>query len=119
MDRGPAATRAVAGQFCTADSHSEVARSDALSSQPGVRDQPHCQRARPNIHAPANVMQLFPPLPHRGGQFGTIPSMVVPPTSPYGAFFRSAASGRLIQLIIRLTFGASAITATDGELRLF
>jgi hypothetical protein len=38
------------------------------------------------------------------GQFGTIQSTVVPPTSPYGAFVSSAVSGRLIQLTTRLTF---------------
>ena len=38
------------------------------------------------------------------GQFGTIQSTVEPPTSPYGAFVGSAASGRLLQLHARLTF---------------
>jgi hypothetical protein len=38
------------------------------------------------------------------GQFGTIQSTVVPPTSPYGAFVGSAVSGRLLQITARLTF---------------
>jgi hypothetical protein len=38
------------------------------------------------------------------GQFGTIRSTVVPPTSPYGAFVGSAVSGRLLQVQARLTF---------------
>jgi hypothetical protein len=38
------------------------------------------------------------------GQFGTIQSTVVPPTSPYGAFVGSAVSGRLLQLQARVTF---------------
>jgi hypothetical protein len=38
------------------------------------------------------------------GQFGTIQSTVVPPTSPYGAFVGSAVSGREIQVHARLTF---------------
>jgi hypothetical protein len=38
------------------------------------------------------------------GQFGTIQSTVVPPTSPYGAFVGSAVSGRLLQVQARLTF---------------
>ncbi len=38
------------------------------------------------------------------GQFGTIQSTVVPPTSPYGAFVGSAVSGRLVQLTARVTF---------------
>jgi len=43
MDRRPAATWAVAGQFCAADSDSRTAGSDALSSEPGTGDQPHRQ----------------------------------------------------------------------------
>jgi len=38
------------------------------------------------------------------GQFGTIRSTVVPPTSPYGAFVGSAVSGRELQVQARLTF---------------
>jgi hypothetical protein len=38
------------------------------------------------------------------GQFGTIRSTVVPPTSPYGAFVGSAVSGRELQVHARLTF---------------
>jgi len=38
------------------------------------------------------------------GQFGTIRSTVVPPTSPYGAFVGSAVSGRQLQVQARLTF---------------
>ena len=38
------------------------------------------------------------------GQFGTITSTVVPPTSPYGAFVGSAVSGRLLQLHGRIEF---------------
>jgi hypothetical protein len=38
------------------------------------------------------------------GQFGTIQSTVVPPTSPYGSFVGSAVSGRLLQLHARVTF---------------
>ncbi|MBA3912956.1 MAG: hypothetical protein H0X25_03655, partial [Acidobacteriales bacterium] len=38
------------------------------------------------------------------GQFGSIQSTVVPPTSPYGAFVGSAVSGRILQLSGRLTF---------------
>jgi len=38
------------------------------------------------------------------GQFGTIRSTVVPPTSPYGAFVGSAVSGRELQVTARLTF---------------
>ncbi|MBA3913132.1 MAG: carboxypeptidase regulatory-like domain-containing protein [Acidobacteriales bacterium] len=38
------------------------------------------------------------------GQFGTIQTTVVPPTSPYGAFVGSAVSGRILQLNGRLTF---------------
>jgi len=38
------------------------------------------------------------------GQFGTIQSTVVPPTSPYGSFVGSAVSGRLIQLNAKVNF---------------
>ena len=38
------------------------------------------------------------------GQFGSIQSTVVPPTSPYGSFVGSAVSGRLLQFQARLTF---------------
>jgi len=38
------------------------------------------------------------------GQFGSIVSTVVPPTSPYGAFVGSAVSGRLVQLNAKVTF---------------
>ena len=38
------------------------------------------------------------------GEFGTIQSTVVPPTSPYGAFVGSAVSGRELQIHARLTF---------------
>jgi outer membrane receptor protein involved in Fe transport len=38
------------------------------------------------------------------GQFGTIQTTVVPPTSPYGSFVGSAVSGRLIQLMGKITF---------------
>jgi hypothetical protein len=38
------------------------------------------------------------------GQFGTIQSTVVPPTSPYGAFVGSAVSGREVQVTGRISF---------------
>jgi len=43
----------------------------------------------PNFANPVNGIS--------SGQFGTIQSTVVPPTSPYGKFVGSAVSGRLIQ----------------------
>jgi hypothetical protein len=38
------------------------------------------------------------------GQFGSIESTVVPPTSPYGAFVGSAVSGREVQVTARFSF---------------
>jgi hypothetical protein len=38
------------------------------------------------------------------GQFGSILSTVVPPTSPYGAFVGSAVSGREVQVTARFSF---------------
>jgi hypothetical protein len=50
----------------------------------------------PNFANPVNDVS--------NGQFGSIISTVVPPTSPYGAFVGSAVSGREVQVTARLTF---------------
>jgi hypothetical protein len=50
----------------------------------------------PNFANPVNDVS--------SGQFGSIVSTVVPPTSPYGAFVGSAVSGRQIQVTARFTF---------------